>query len=167
MLGTLKIIIVIIYHSSWKETMVHPKKIYWVVIADGAEARIFKREGRYAPLQEVTHLTHEHELTHEHGPDRPGRVFESAIAKRHAYEPKSDWHDRQKEVFIKELAGHINQAHQNQEFERLVLVCPSQLIGLLKENVISRIAEENVQTVGKDLTKHAAHDVQKLLDDIV
>jgi protein required for attachment to host cells len=145
----------------------HLKKRYWVVVADGAEARIFERAEKFSPLHQIYHLNHTHELTHTHGRDKPGRVFESALYDRHAYEPKTDWHENQKHLFIKHVAEKVCLAYESHEFERLVLVCPAHLMKDFKERVMAQVGEEDIKMVMKDLTHHSLEEVQKCLDEIL
>jgi hypothetical protein len=53
------------------------KKSSLVIVTDGAHARILEQKSKIDPLHQIQNLTHTHEATHEHGPDKPGRVFES------------------------------------------------------------------------------------------
>ncbi len=143
------------------------QKRYWIVVADGGNARIFKREEKFAPLHQIHHLSHSHESTHEHGRDRPGRVFESADLGRHAYQPKHDWHENQKHIFVRALAQQICVAYENCEFERLVLICPAHLVKDFKEPILLHMNEEEITIIIKDLTHHSLVDIQDYLDKLI
>jgi protein required for attachment to host cells len=144
------------------------RKGYWVVVADGAQARIFHRDKKFSPLHQLYHLSHAHESTHIHGPDKPGRAFESSSPHKHAYEPKTDWHDHQKEIFMDEVALKILEAYRSHAFEKIYLVCPASLINLLKAKIStkvfdsnSKVPESHITCVTKDLThlpKDEIHD---------
>lgn len=149
------------------------KKRYWIVAMDGAQARIFEREGKFTPLHQIHHFSKDHELTHTHGPDKPGRTFESATMERHAYAPKHDWHETQKHLFVGEVAKKIGQAYHQKYFERLILVCPAHLINDLKIAVEASVSKEerknlrhDVIAVSKDLTHHSLEEVQKHIDEL-
>lgn len=133
--------------------MLH-EKINWLVIADGGQARVFHYMGHYTQLHQVAHMTHPHPLNHEEGPDKPGRTFASATLLKHAYEPKTDWHDRQKKDFMDTLADMVIKAHRDKAFAKVTLVCPAHLIGLLRDKIHTHIHTHDIhmECLPKDYT---------------
>jgi protein required for attachment to host cells len=85
------------------------KTITWVVVADGARARLLVNEGPGKGLDELP----DGEMAAEHAPsrdiqaDRPGRTFDSAGEGRHAKEPPTDPHRDAKRRFAREVAGRL------------------------------------------------------------
>ncbi len=139
------------------------KETNWLVVADGGQARIFTYVGRYKQLQQLIHLSHPHPLTHEHGPDRPGRTFESATIHKHSYEPKTDWHEHEKLNFLEVIVQIIVKSHQKQEFKKITLVCPPHLIGGLRDKVCKYLKEEEINLVNKDFTHLNKEEIYKKL----
>jgi hypothetical protein len=89
------------------------KKKTWILVADGARARIFINEGPGTGLRGLAGADYEadHRPTHEIGVERPGRTQESlGDGTRHAYAPRVDWHEYEKHLFAKEMARVIDQA---------------------------------------------------------
>jgi len=130
------------------------KKVTWILVADGARARILKSEGPGKGLQPAVGEEFRHELprTHEMGTDRPGRVHESATVVRHAIEPV-DWHRFEKEKFAKEMAKILDKAAAAGEFERLVLVAPPRTLGDLRGALAAATKKKVTGELDKDLTQ--------------
>ena len=84
----------------------------WIVVADGARAKIYVNDGPGKGIQPVQGAEYAAELaaTHELGSDRPGRTAASVGAARHAIEPRIDWHRQQKQQFVKALAKVLDAA---------------------------------------------------------
>ena len=108
----------------------------WIVVADGAKARILVYTARQKGVQQLpngefhdTHLP-----THELVTDRQPRVHDSVGAARHAVEPRIDPHKQREEQFLARLAAHLENAERNGEFENLVVVAPATALGELRKD---------------------------------
>jgi protein required for attachment to host cells len=108
----------------------------WIVVADGAQARILLNTGRANGVEQVPNATfHDtHDASHELGTERPPRVHESHGNARHSIEPKSDLHEQRKEQFLLKLSRFIDEARRTREFESLIVVAPAQALGRLREH---------------------------------
>ncbi len=143
------------------------KKRNWILLADSGNARIIERVAPFGKLKEVLNLTHTHESTHEHGDDRPGRNFESASPTRHAYEPHSDWHELQKDIFAKELATLLKDAYQTQKFEELSIISPPQMLGLLRFHLNnSPVHTRIIKEADKNILAMPLEQVQDYVDSL-
>ena len=126
----------------------------YILIADGARARLLLAEGRGKPLTEVpgsdirTELKPDHELS----PDRPGRVHESANVSRHAIE-REDLHRKEKERFAQSLADGLDQRLANREYDRLVIAAAPETLGVIRSALSDRVRAVILAEVAKDLTK--------------
>ena len=132
------------------------QKIIWILLADAGNARIIERTGQAGKFEELQTLTHDHESTQEHGPDRPGRGYESSGPTRHAYGPRSDWHENQKDGFAKELVSLLDQAHANQKFDELYILAPAKMLGYIRDH-ITRSSNHMATKVTKEISKDAVH----------
>lgn len=126
----------------------------WIVIADGARARVILNTGPGKGLKPA--FSHEfaasHVPTRAIGSDKPGRSFESADGSRHAMEPSVDWHDREKILFIKDVAKVLDKAARDKSFDRLILVAPPEVLGSLR-NALKPATRDMVSAeLGKDIT---------------
>ena len=144
-----------------------PKEtVYQIIVADGSEARIFKRINKLGNLLQVTHLSHTRQSTHEHGPDKPGRGFESASPERHAYEPKTDWHEHQKEIFLKDLINLTHRSYNQHEFGELIVVCPPHLLNVFRQGLKDHLDEEKIKEINKDWTHFPLEAIQEKLQEL-
>jgi protein required for attachment to host cells len=124
----------------------------WIVVADGAKARILLYTARLKGVQQLpdSEFHDPHLPTHELVTDRQPRVHESVGAVRHAVEPRIDPHEQRKEQFLARLAAHLERAEQHGEFEHLVMVAPATALGdlrrefgpSLKKRIFSEIAHD-------------------------
>jgi len=143
------------------------KKTNWILLADGANARVMERVAPFGKLKEILQLTHAHKSTQDLGDDRPGRSFERANPTRHAYEPHTDPHELQKDIFAKELASLLKDAYQTQKFEELSIVSPPHMLGLLRSHlnnspVHSRITKES----DKNILAMPLEQIQDYVDNL-
>ncbi|MCE3230671.1 MAG: hypothetical protein K0R76_1472 [Alphaproteobacteria bacterium] len=144
-----------------------PQKKNWILLADGGNARVIERIAPFGKLKEVFNLAHTHQLTHEHGNDRPGRVFESASPTHHAYEPPSDWHDLQKDVFAKELANLLKDAYESRKFDELSIVSPPHMLGLLRFHLNnSPVHSRIIKEADKNIVSLPLNKVQDYVDNL-
>lgn len=142
----------------------------WVLVADGASARIFEKIKPTEKLFQIKTLTHNHEATHDHGKDKPGRVFESGTVTRHAYEPLTDWHAHQKELFVRELVEIFIEEHQKKKFPKAYIICPPTIIGHIRKNLtpylnkLPVVDRPKLTEVKKDMIHQSLHKIENLLE---
>ena len=136
--------------------MLMPKVVTWVVIADGARARIVRqiRAGRaLEALPEHAFANPAPQRTRELGTDRPGRTADSSrVGHRHGLE-QVDWHRYEKKKFARSIAGRLEQAAEAGAFDRLVLAAPPETLGELRANLGKHGQARIAGTVAKDLTQ--------------
>ena len=107
----------------------------WIVIADGAKARILLYTARQKGVRQLLdgEFHDAHLSTHELVTDRQPRAHESVGAARHAFEPRIDPNKQHEEQFLARLAAHLEHAEQRGEFEHLVVVVPATAMGDLRK----------------------------------
>ncbi len=126
----------------------------YILVADGARARLLLSEGRGKPLTEVPgsdiriDLKPDQELSSE----RPGRVHESANVSRHAIE-RDDLHRREKERFAQSLAEGLDKRLANREYDRLVIAAAPETLGVIRSALSEKVRAVVLAEVAKDLTK--------------
>ncbi len=130
-----------------------PTRTY-ILVADGARARLLLSEGRGKPLNEVPgsdiriDLKPDQELSAE----RPGRVHEFANVSRHAIE-RDDLHRREKERFAQSLAEGLDKRLANREYDRLVIAAAPETLGVIRAALSDKVRAVILAEVAKDLTK--------------
>jgi len=141
--------------------MVKQKK-RWVLVADGARARVFSKT--YHKLEELQDFIGQNLSDTELTTDKPGRGFESANPTRHAYQPRTDWHDHQKTVLAKEICVTLEKANEIHEFEELIVVCPPKTLGTLRETLNPHILAKITAELPNDVTKFTEKEILDFLE---
>lgn len=145
------------------------KNSIWILVTDGDHARIIVRENHTAHLQCIQELSNPHESKAEHQTDQPGRAFESSTTGRHTYEAKTNWTERRKELFIRELSSLFMNEHQTKNFSNVCLISSSKLMPTLQSNIQSYLntlhesKRPTVKQIAKNLTHHAVKDIEEIL----
>lgn len=143
------------------------ENLTWVVVVDGARARILAVQAGDTALTEVSALNTVNRASRDIDADRPGRAFDRTGDGRHAKEPKTDAHRHDKAVFAAEVAGAVNAAAGQGAFGRLVVAAPPAVLGDLRKAFDKQTSARLVAEFDKDLTHVADHELPKHLGDAV
>lgn len=141
---------------------------HWALIADGQRARVMERLAPAGPWRELEEEAREQPdpPARAWGADRPGRVFESVGAARHAVEPRQDPHEAAKADFARELAERMAAAHAEGRFTGLALVAPPAFLGHLRRALPPALAGAVIGSLDKDLTRHTAREIAERLEEL-
>jgi protein required for attachment to host cells len=141
----------------------------WIVIADGARARIVCNEGPGKGLAPVpaSQMSVALPRTRDLGSDRPGRVYDSQGYGRHGIEPRVDWHRFEKQHFAKKVATMLDASAATSAFDRLILVAPAKTLGDLRAALGKTAQNMVVGEIVKDLTACADRDLAGHLKDVI
>lgn len=126
----------------------------WILIADGARARIFANQGPGKGIEAVAGA----EFGGDHRPDReimsdkPGRTYESVGDTRHAIQPHHDPHRELKRAFSEELAAVLDEKLAAKAYDRVVLVAPPEMLGDLRASLSEHVRAVVYAELDKDLT---------------
>lgn len=131
-------------------------KRIWVLVADGARARIIRElvSGSDAGerLDDIV-FDAEHKQLREIMSDRPGRTFASQGARRSAMEYHSDPVREREEAFAATLVDHLVRHHTADEFDALAIIAEPRMLGLIRQNLPASIRDLVTREIAKDLTK--------------
>jgi protein required for attachment to host cells len=141
----------------------------WVLIADGARARILENDGPGKGLHEVEGAVFhgDHEATHEIMSDREGRSHSSVGPGRSAIEAHSDPHRELKKKFAHRLAEALAQGLQRKAYDRLVIVAAPSALGDLRAALSEQVRAKVAGEVAKDLTKTPDGEVASHLQHVL
>ena len=141
----------------------------WVVLADGARARILANEGPGTGLTEIEEWSsaEARKPTRDLGTERPGRVHESATFGGHAMTPKADWHDAAETEFARNLAHYLKSNVDTGAFDQIVLVAPPRALGVLRQEIDAATANRVKSEINKDLTRIPLADLGSHLDEVI
>ncbi|MEX2298408.1 MAG: host attachment protein [Dongiaceae bacterium] len=145
------------------------KTVTWVVVADGKRAAIFQNDGPSRGLTALPGHHYETELPPDRAlrSDKPGRVFESADSARHGIAPTIDYHRQAKDRFVARIAGIVEHAAQQGEYDRLVVVAPPQALGELRAALGNNARTRLVGELNKDLTMLQPDEIAERIGDII
>ena len=141
----------------------------WVLVADGARARILENSGPNHALTGVEGLvfTSDHSATHDLVSDREGRSFSSQGHGRSAIESRSDPHSELKTKFANHLAEILARELEQGAYQRLVIVAPPVTLGDLRAAISDQVRAKVVGEVAHDLTKTPNSEVAGRLKDLM
>ena len=141
----------------------------WVVIADGAHAKVLQFTPEKPRLEAVKDIAFTIDLpaTHDLVSDRPGRVFESHGYASHAKAPRSDPHRELKRSLAHKIADALQTSLADQRYDKLVLVAPPTTLGDLREALADGVRACVTAELAKDLVKLPASELQTHLADVL
>ena len=146
------------------------KTVTYILVADGARARLYANQGVGKGLQPVSGATHRADLHHHDRDilaDRPGRTFNSVGQGRSAMEPQTEWHRFEKHKFAREMAKVLDAAAANKAFDRLILVAPPATLGDLRTELADATRKMVTAELPKDLTRHAEQELPQHLGTVL
>ncbi len=135
-----------------------------VMIADGAQALVFRNEGdgKYPVLETLSHARNDNPATREQGSDAPGRTHSSTGARRSAY-GDTDWHQQSEDDFARHAADLLEQAASKHPQEGIIVVAAPRTLGTLRKHYGRATAKQLVAEINKDLVGHTTDDVIAVL----
>ncbi|MCI5076308.1 host attachment family protein [Oricola sp.] len=135
----------------------------WLVVADGEKALFLRNDGdeQYPNLTVFRELENDNPATRDQAADRPGRLNDGGSHRSAVQE--TDWHRVEKERFAKDIAQRLyGHAHKG-SFNEIVLVAAPHVLGDLRKELHKEVADKVVAELGKDLTNHPIHEIEKLV----
>ena len=137
---------------------------HWVVVADQSKARIFTVSDPHGALLDVGKLEHPEARDREQtlSSDRPGRSFDSKGQGRHAMGSKVEPARKEAIRFAKQVADHVQVAHNEGRCNRLLLVAGPPLLGLLRES-LKTSSGMKISEIEKNLGQYDAQEIRKHL----
>lgn len=102
----------------------------WVMVADGARARLFELGEDEGAWQELACFVNE-EGRRPHASRELPRTQESVGRARHVIEPHTSERDKRLGHFADELVAALEQGHSEQRFQRLMIVAAPRFLGML------------------------------------
>ncbi len=142
-------------------------RVVWVLVADGARGRVFQKQPEGLRHLDGFDFVGENLKDQDLAKDKPGRSFESSNSTRHAYEPKTDPHEYQKQLFARRLSDFVNKAQEKGEFDELVLVTPAKTLGDLRAHLGKESLQKVKHEILKDVSKLSDHELGKYLAEVM
>lgn len=138
----------------------------WIVVADSARARIFKRDGRWQQLDEFQDLAHPESRLHNGDLRTGGRGEQQESTRQSSH--ASDWGNSPAETeairFAQEVARALRQGRKEGAYEKLVLVAAPAFLGRLRDKLDPATAHCVVQELDKNWARQPTGKIQSLLE---
>ncbi|MGZ8190432.1 MAG: host attachment protein [Methylococcaceae bacterium] len=136
-------------------------KLTWILVADNSHARIFTADTPSSALEEIEGLAHTEGRLHdrEMTSDLPGKI-KSVDGGGHAFEQPTDPKKHEADNFAHRIAQHLEEAHNANKFEQLLIVAEPSFLGLLRNRLPEQIKKLVCFELDKNITMHNATDIR-------
>ena len=136
----------------------------WVVVCDGAKALILENAGHTEIPDLKTREVYEQKdpATHELGTDKPGRAA-GVDGKTRSAVGQTDWHERNEQAFLEDLAKRLDAAISAGQTTSIVLIAPPRALGILRKAYSPALRQAVRAEVDKDLVKMPVYEIEKHL----
>jgi len=140
-----------------------PRKIVWVLLADGAQARVLEYRGQGEGLAQVEGMIfkQEHLENRDIMADKPGRAFSSSGTGRAAMAYPTDPAQHRETTFIAELADILETALQEGAFDELIVAAAPRALGDLRKSLTDGVRTRITAEIDKDLTNIPPDKLEK------
>lgn len=130
------------------------KTVTWVLIADGAQARVLENTGPGKGLKQVEGLDWAIEplQAREIVTDRPGSKGGGGSQFRGGMEPKTDPVAYRETEFVKSVAATLGRHQQKGDFDRLIIAAAPIALGDLRKAISPAVQKIVLAEINKDLT---------------
>lgn len=141
----------------------------WVLVADGAHARIFNAETATSALIEIESNIHpeaqlrEQELTS----DLPGRQAGGATGSHHSVGGKTDPKESEAIKFSRDLCRHLEAEYNAQKFRQLIVVAAPSFLGHLRAEMNKNVSKVVTLEIDKDIVEQDAVSIRGHLPNIL
>ncbi len=134
----------------------------WVLVADGARARLFSLGAGAARLEEVGDFINAAMRMPGHLLERapPPRVHDRFGEGRHVMDAHTPPRDKAAAQFAEFLKLQLERGHAQQCYRDLVLIAPPRFLGMLNTALGQRLREAVVLKVDKNLTRGSTAVIQ-------
>lgn len=139
----------------------------WIIVANNAKARIFKRV-KPGKLEELTTLLHvEGRLRNQDlTSTKPGVSINSGQSHQNAYETKTSARVQEEEKFAKELADFLAKEHKAGHFGRLYLFVSPHFLGFLRKELSEKVVACIEKECNKDWTAYTRQELEKEIENV-
>lgn len=133
----------------------------WVVVAESSRAKIYELDKKNAPLKELQGFAHTASRSHEHNltSDVPGRVNNSTHGS-HKLSNHSSPKAHESVEFARIIGGHLDEARNRGEFDKLIIMSPPGFLGHLRKELSNETSKHIVSEIDKNLVRHHTSEIQ-------
>ncbi|HEY8574829.1 MAG TPA: host attachment protein [Devosia sp.] len=145
------------------------KTVTWVLIADGAQARVLENTGPGKGLKQVEGLDWSMETLQARDlvTDRPGTRGGGGSPNRGGTVPRTDPVEYRETEFVKSVAAELDRHQQRGDFDRLVIAAAPVALGDLRKAISPAVQKTILAELNKDLTNIPTAQLDQHLDGIL
>jgi protein required for attachment to host cells len=145
------------------------KTVTWVLIADGAQARVLENTGPGKGLKQVDGLDWAIEplQAQEIVSDRPGSKGGGGSFSRGGMEPRTDPVEHREAEFVRSVAATLDRKQQQGAFQRLVIAAAPTALGDIRQAISPAVKKTVVAELSKDLTNTPTPQLDQHLNGII
>ena len=134
-----------------------------VVVADASRARILSTREDPGELYEVEDLVHPESRQREQDLVAEGMGSDSGGYGRQLMGHENAAHEREADIFAKELCDLIDKRRQHEKLRRVYLVAAPHFLGLLRARLSKQCTSLVSDEVAKNLVTHSLEDIRSHL----
>jgi protein required for attachment to host cells len=144
-------------------------KTIWILIADGAQARVLEYQGPGGGLALVEGMVFSQEPLDNKDimSDRPGRSFSSAGTGRSAMAYPTDPVQHREAAFMAEMADMLEAALQEGAYDELILAAAPRALGDLRKALPASVQKCVTAELDKDLTNIPSDKLEKHFEGVL
>lgn len=138
----------------------------WVVVAESGHARLFHRNKKYSPLEELEDRVHPESRLHVKDlvNDRQGRTFNRHNPGRHAKEEPTNPKRYEANEFAHEIAEVLETGRNHGDYDNLILVADPSFLGLLRSAMSKETQSKVVKEIHKNIVRKRPEEIQATID---
>ncbi len=125
----------------------------WILVADGAFARVFLSDGPDEPLKLV------HDFEHPQSRAKGQDIYTD----KPRMEPYTLPKDQEAMIFAAEMAELLDLACSRNEYDQLIIVAPPNFLGSLRLKLTKQVQVRVVDEIAKDLVSLKPHELEARL----
>jgi protein required for attachment to host cells len=144
----------------------------WIVTADAGRARFFAESDPSQPLKEIE------DMVNELGRMRASEIYTDGVGPtagtrsihdtggqvpNKQYEPPTSPEEQARISFAKAISGFLLKAHNERQFQRLVIVAEPKFLGFLRAALDPHLKPLISKEINKDLTHANGHELREQL----
>jgi protein required for attachment to host cells len=128
-----------------------------IVVADAAQARVFKTNEKLTDIMEMDGLSHPESRLRDRelGSGTPVR----SANQKGSLQPRTFPKDYEEQSFAKELGKHIKTLHNELHFEELILIASPRFLGMLRNELDSTMDKLISRSINKELLQAGIDEI--------
>lgn len=140
----------------------------WILVADGAQAKVFEHDGPGKGLTAVKDLQFSQEplKAQDINTDRPGRRFDGGVNHRSGVEASDPVQVRETR-FVQSVAAELDSLQQQGRFDRLIIAAAPTALGDIRPALSDKVKQTVVAELPKDLTNVPQPQLDKHFESLL